>query len=53
MKELGNDYYKLFESNDSVGEDPDQAMRRIEWEEEEENAKIECFKVIAEEEKRG
>ena len=40
-------------NNDSEGEDLDQAMRRIEWEGEEEKAKIVYIKVIAEEEKRG
>ena len=38
-QELGIDYYKLFESNGSEGEDPDQAMRTIEWEEEEKKPK--------------
>ena len=53
MQELGNDYYKLSESNDREGEDQDQAMRRMEWEKEEEKAKIEYLRVIADKEKRG
>ena len=39
MQELGDDNYKLYENNDSEGEDEKQAMRRIKWEEEEEEAK--------------
>ena len=55
MQEMGNYYYKLHRRNDydSEGEDPSEAMRRIEWEEEEEKAKKEYFDKIAEEEKRG
>ena len=43
MKEIGSDYYKLHRryAYDSEGEDPYEAERMIEWEEEEEKAKIE------------
>ena len=30
MQEMGDDYYKLFENNDSKGEDEEQSIRRIE-----------------------
>ena len=52
---MENDHYKLHRryDYDSEGEDPYEAERRIEWEEEEEKAKTEYFKKIAEEEKRG
>ena len=53
MQELGDNYYKLYENNDSEGEDEEQALRRIEWEEEEEKTKKEYFRVIAEEENSG
>ena len=53
MQELGSDYYKLHHRYESEGDDKYEAMRRIEWEEEEEKAKTEYFKKIAEEEKRG
>ena len=43
MQELRNNYYKLYENNDSEGEDEEQAMIRIEWGEEEEKAKNEYF----------
>ena len=52
MQELGDDYYKLYENNDSEGEDEEQALRRIEWEEEEEKANKEYFRVIAEKRRR-
>ena len=51
MQELGDVYYRLYTNNDSEGEDEEQAMRRIEWEEE--KAKVEYFRTIAEEEKIG
>ena len=41
MQELGNDDNKLHHSDDSEEEDEYQAMRRIEWKEEKEKAKIE------------
>ena len=43
MQELGNNYYKLYENNDSEGEDEEQTMIRIEWGEEEEKANKEYF----------
>ena len=30
MQELGDDYYKLFENNDSKAEDEEQSIRRVE-----------------------
>ena len=55
MQEMGNDYSKLHRryDYDNGGDDPYEAQRRIELEEEEEKAKIEYFKRIAKEEKRG
>ena len=53
MQELGDNYYKLYENNDSKGEDEEQAMRRIEWKEEEDKAKKEYFSVIAEDKKEA
>ena len=55
MQEMGHDYYKLHRryDQDSEEEDPFEAERRIEWEEEEEKAKVEYFKMIAEEEERA
>ena len=53
MQELRDDYYRLYENNDSQGEDKEKVMKRIEWEEKEEKAKEEYFRIIAEEEKRG
>ena len=52
---MGDDYYKLHRRNDqySEGEDPFEAQERIKWLEEEERAKAEYFKMIAEEEERG
>ena len=29
MQEMGDDYYKILENNDSEGEDEEQVMRRI------------------------
>ena len=53
MQEMGDKYYKLYENNDSEGKELEQALRRIKWEEEEEKAKREYFRVIEEEEKNG
>ena len=54
MQDMGDDYYKLHRryDQDSEEEDPFEAEGRIEWEEEEEKAKAEYFKMIAEEEER-
>ena len=54
MQDMGDDYYKLHRryAQDSEEEDPFEAEGRIEWEEEEEKAKAEYFKMIAEEEER-
>ena len=54
MQEMGDDYYKLHRryDQDSEEKDPFEAEGRIEWEEEEEKAKAEYFKMIAEEEER-
>ena len=54
MQDMGDDYYKLHRryDKDSEEEDPFEAEGRIEWEEEEEKAKAEYFKMIAEEEER-
>ena len=54
MQDMGDDYYKLHRryDQDSEEEDPFEAEGRIEWEEEEEKAKAEYFKMIAVEEER-
>ena len=54
MQDMGDDYYKLHRryDQDSEEEDPFEAEGRIEWEEEEEKAKAEYFKMIAGEEER-
>ena len=55
MQEIGEDYYKLLRryDQDSEGGDPFETEERVKWQEEEERAKAEYFKVIAEEEERG
>ena len=53
MPELGDNYYKVYENNDSKGEDEEKAMKRVEWKEEQEKAKKEYFSVIAEDEKEA
>ena len=55
MQEMGEYYYKLHRRYDldSEGEDTFEAEERIKRQEEEERAKAEYFKMIAEEEERG
>ena len=54
IQELGDEYYRLYEKDeDDEKEDPEDMLRRLEWQEEEERAKAEYFKMIEEEEKRG
>ena len=55
IQEMGDDYYKLHRryDQDSEEDNPFNAERRIEWEEEDEKAKADYFMMIAEEEERG
>ena len=53
IQELGDNYYRQYENNDTEEEDEEEAMIRLEWKELEEKAKEKYSRVIAGEEKRG
>ena len=55
IQEMEEDYYKLHKRYDqySEGKDPFEAEESIKWLKEEDRAKAEYLKMIAEEEERG